>query len=63
MTITNDGTGSRTTGNYRVQLSRKGAPSSEWKTGEVREFKRKQQGVYDLMLLALDACIGDRRRE
>lgn len=61
-TITNIGTGTKTKGNYVVRLSRKGQPESEWKSGHVNNFNRKEQLGWDLLLLALEACIGDRRR-
>ena len=61
-TIANMGTGTKARGNYAVRLSRKGQPKSEWKSGYVYGFSRKEQLAWDLLLLALDACIGDRRK-
>jgi hypothetical protein len=58
--ITNLGTGSPTRGNYKVTLSKSGKPNSIWREGIVRGFKRKQMTAWDLLYLALKACLGER---
>ena len=58
--IGNDGTGTRTRGNYRVRLSRRGQPDSTWKSGSVEGFPRTRLGAWDLLLFALVATIGKR---
>lgn len=64
MTMTNDGTGSKTEGNYDVALSHAGihyppkdAPPDKvvWKIGRVEGFPRKHS-PYHLILRALQAC-------
>lgn len=58
--ITNDGSGSRTKGNYRFTLSKKGNPNSIWKRGAVLGFPRKRLLGWDLVFRALRACVGER---
>ena len=58
--ITNDGTGTKTSGNYDVWLSQRGRPSWTWREGEVQGFRRKKMLAWDLLYLALKACVGDR---
>ena len=59
--ITNDAMGTHTTGNYHGRLS-KWAPKTgqTWRRGTVTNFKRKAHGPWDLVYLALAACVGDR---
>jgi len=58
-TITNDGTGTLTSGNYRVRLCRRdGLP---WREGVVLGFPRKRRGPWRLLHLALEACEVDKR--
>ncbi len=59
-TIANDGTGTTTHGNYNIRLSRRGQPDSVWKTGRLTGFQRKRLLVWDLLLLALAATVGQR---
>lgn len=62
--IANDGTGSMTSGNYRVRLSKAGEKSNEtWRHGSVKGFPRKRMGGWDLLFLALRSCVGDRHKE
>jgi hypothetical protein len=58
--IANDGTGKDTHGNYNIRLSRRGQPDSTWKTGRLTGFQRKRFLVWDLLLLALAATVGQR---
>jgi len=58
--IANDGTGTATQGNYNIRLSRRGQPDSVWKTGRLTGFLRKKFLVWDLLLLALAATVGQR---
>lgn len=56
-TITNDGTGTLTAGNYRVMLRRKdGRP---WRDGVVLGFPRKRQGAWHLLALALADALAE----
>lgn len=65
--IANDGGRSRETGGergaYTVRLS-KWAPklNQTWKTGRVEDFDRKGRGPWDLLYLALKACVHSRNR-
>lgn len=53
--------GSRTRGHYSVRLSKRGkAVAQTWRTGEVRGFPRLRLGGWDLLFLALRACVGSR---
>lgn len=63
MLIVNDGSGSATTGNYDVTLSKWGRPASIWKRGRVEGFPRQHQGAFDLMLRALESAVGARWKE
>ena len=58
--ITNDATGTLSSGNYDVRLSKKGMPNSTWKKGRVTGFPRKRLGGWDLLFRALQVCVGDR---
>lgn len=60
-TISNDGTGTNELGNYDVTLS-KWAPKEHqtWRAGTVTGFNRRTRGAWDLLYLALYACVGPR---
>lgn len=59
--IANDGKGTATHGNYDVVLSKAGAAiSQKWRQGRVEGFARKNRGGWDLLFLALRACVGER---
>lgn len=61
--IVNDGAGSETHGNYRVELSKAGrAVSQVWRHGYVEGFPRKNRGGWDLLFLALRSCVGSRNQ-
>jgi hypothetical protein len=60
--IANDGTGSALRGNYKVRLSKWGRPATDWMTGAVKDFARRSQGPYDLLLRALIATVGPRSK-
>ena len=49
--ITNDGTGSKTTGNYKGIFKR--VPGGKEYTGGVSGFKRKKLGVWHLLMSVL----------
>lgn len=57
--------GDRSRGDYSVRLSKRGRSFSRFGTpfrvGEVRGFPRLRLGGWDLLLRALQACVGDRR--
>lgn len=55
--IANLGTGTKARGNYRYRLSRKGAPDSTWKEGEVYGFPRKRLNMWYLLLWVLGNAI------
>ena len=59
--IWNDGSGTTSTGNYKIRLSKKGNPSQTWKTGEIQGFKRQKFGPWDLLALCLLAALGETR--
>jgi len=54
--IWNDGTGSKTTGNYKFRLSENGNENT-WKLGSVSGFKRVQDSVWDLLCLCLRSTL------
>ncbi len=58
--IINDGTGTRTEGNYCVRLSKWGLPNVTWRTGTVVGFPRLQLGPWDLLMCALMTVVGGR---
>lgn len=60
-TITNDGSGTPTVGNYNVKLFQKGSDKKIWKAAHVKGFKRKQMGAYDLVALAFTWALGPDR--
>ena len=53
MSITNDGTGNRMRGNYRVMLKR-GTRGSKARCTEVYDFPRKTSSVFQLLRRALN---------
>ena len=59
-TIVNDGMGTATRGNYRVQL--KDALGRPWKSGTVANFPRKRLIAWDLLACALCSILGSRNR-
>ena len=48
--IYNDGTGSKTVGNYQTEFNLK----KKWRTGTVKGFKRQQDNVWKLIREALN---------
>lgn len=67
--IVNDGSGTSTTGNYRVVLEKSpeyahsGNVGKPWKQGVVIGFPRQRLGPWDLLLRALRAAVGGRNPE
>jgi hypothetical protein len=61
--IANDGTGTKSRGNYMVRTAIRGQPKQTWRKGAVKDFPRLQLGVYDLLLRALVATVGERNRQ
>ena len=59
-TIVNDGTGTTTQGNYRVQL--RDALGRPWKSGILTGFPRKRLLAWDLLTRALYYVLGNRNR-
>lgn len=57
--ISNDGTGSNTSGNYNVVLMRRDFKGI-WKQTKITNFPRKRLGPYDLLYRALKECLGGR---
>ena len=58
-TIANDGTGTKTRGNYRVKLSgQKRNAKKTWRTAEVKEYARKSYNVWYLVRKALEEALG-----
>jgi len=54
--IANDGTGSKTRGNYRYRFEQVGR-NAAWRKGRVTGFRRKREHVWRLVLKCLiDAC-------
>jgi len=50
-------------GHYSVRLSKRGRHVAQtWRVGQVRDFPRLRQGAWDLLYLALHACVGDRQK-
>lgn len=60
ITISNDGTGTATAGNYKAVLSKRGSPDSTWREAHFSGFPRKRLGIYDLLLGILAVAVGDR---
>lgn len=57
-TISNDGTGTKGVGNYKVTLWRQKA--GVWRSGVVTKFPRLRLGIWDLLYRALRATVEDR---
>lgn len=63
--ISNDVTGSLSTGNYNVKLLKSKEYSSApgvWRRGRVEGFDRVKLGPYDLLYQALKACVAGRNK-
>lgn len=58
--ISNDATGNKEIGNYKVTLSKWGRPKQVWRKGEVKGLSRSKRGPWDLLYLALKNLVGDR---
>jgi hypothetical protein len=57
-TIVNDGTGTHTTGNYRVTLQN--AAGRKWKAGTIVDFPRTRLLAWDLLYRCLAKLVGKR---
>jgi len=57
-TIANTGTGTRTCGDYRVEL--RDAAGRKWKSGHIEGFPRTRLLAWDLLYRALRKLVGDR---
>jgi hypothetical protein len=57
MKIWNDGTGTKTKGNYRYRMSKTGRYELLWKEGEVKNFPRKRLNVWYLLLRVLSNAL------
>jgi len=57
-TIANTGTGTPTSGNYRVEL--RDATDRKWKSGTITGFPRKRLLAWDLLYRALEKVVGNR---
>lgn len=55
VSITNDGTGTRERGNYRVMLRRGTPANGKLRCIEVQDFPRKTSSVFQLLRWALNA--------
>ena len=51
--IANDGTGTRTCGNYKFRIYQKNSTEKVWKGGEIRDFQRLRWSVWYLVYLCL----------
>lgn len=63
--IFNDGTGTKLEGNYGVRLMKTpeyAKSKGVWRKGFVKGFNRRRLGPYDLLYLALKACVGLRNK-
>lgn len=60
--ISNDVSGTKSRGNYKVTLSVRGNPTRIWKRGRVKDFPRKRLGAWDLLYRALDATVRSRNK-
>lgn len=65
-TIYNDGTGTHSIGNYKVNLSQRGNTKKNghrktWRRGAVQGFKRLRFTAWDLLLLSLMGAVGPDR--
>jgi hypothetical protein len=59
-TITNDGEGTETQGDYVAVFSRRHDPASIWKVGMAHKFPRKRLLMWDLLYRCLREVCGDR---
>lgn len=59
--IANDGSGTRTRGNYVVRLFRDMTTQTEWRSAIVTGFPRLRLGAFDLLFRALVNTVGNRR--
>ncbi len=57
--IWNDGTGTKTRGNYKFQILTQGS-SGIWKSGSLANFPRKQKNVWYLLFLCLNSILKDK---
>ena len=57
-TIANTGTGTPTSGDYRIEL--RDAAGRKWKTGHIEGFPRKRLLAWDLLYRALKKLVGNR---
>lgn len=60
--IANDGSGTKSRGNYKFRLSRRGQPESAWLVGTVENFPRLRLTAYDLLYLALKKVLEGRHK-
>jgi len=60
--ISNDGSGTATSGNYVAELYTGGMSPRKWKLGAVKGFPRKRLLGWDLLYRALRELVGDRNR-
>jgi hypothetical protein len=58
--IINDGSGSMSSGNYRIELFN--AAGRLWKTGRVEKFPRRRLLAWDLLCRALTGILGPRNK-
>ena len=59
MKIWNDGTGTKSMGNYKYSVSL----SRQWKMGEIKKFPRRRLNVWDLIFRVLYDAVGDRNND
>ncbi len=58
--ITNIGSGTKYSGNYKYNLSKKGNPKNTWREGKISGFPRKKLGAYDLLFRVLRDVVSER---
>jgi len=58
--IGNDGTGSKTKGNYRFGLSQRNRPKTVLRKGNIKDFPRKRLSAWDLLYRCLREAVGER---
>lgn len=58
--IANDGTGSKSSGNYNIILTTKHQKPRTWRRGRVEGFPRLRLNAYDLLYRGLQSTVGDR---
>lgn len=59
--IANDGTGTKTRGNYMVRIQRGERKMGNWIKGAIKDFPRKSKGAFDLLLLALISAVNGKK--